>query len=230
MIMENSFEKRPYEEEFDMVGAFSDKYDSLIEDAPRNSLLGMFRDLDDTLGDVLNAKDEDNIDLIRARENIVHVMLIMAQMWSDENQDIELIATDPSTGEETVIPAPGPYYFKIMVLESSIPKNVDFNRFYLEVDGYRVGYYHVTEDYIRLASGNVAKTLVFKLYDYYTEGYKLQSMWSDEQRFNIEYSYSEHDAVSVLNLITKEAEMKTLNERRAELGLPPIEEIPIEEA
>ncbi|MBO7448960.1 MAG: hypothetical protein J6U54_01210 [Clostridiales bacterium] len=98
-----TFEKRPYEEEFDMVGAFADKYESLIEDAPRNSLLGMFRDLDDTLGDVLNAKDEDNIDLIRARENIVHVMLIMAQMWSDENQDIELSCVDPATGEEVVV-------------------------------------------------------------------------------------------------------------------------------
>ena len=101
--MSITFESRPYEEEFDMVGAFADKYDSLIEDAPRNSLLGMFRDLDDTLGDVLNLKDEDNIDLIRARENIVHTMLILAEMWSDENQDIELSCVDPATGEEVVV-------------------------------------------------------------------------------------------------------------------------------
>lgn len=42
-------------------------------------------------------------DLKEAKEYITHVALILAQMWSDENPDIELTCVDPATGEETVI-------------------------------------------------------------------------------------------------------------------------------
>lgn len=104
----NFFEKRPYEEEYDMVQAFFDKYDSLIDDAPRNSLLGMIQELDDAMVnieehivDTDHCKEDE--ELKEAKEHITHVALILAQMWSDENQDIELSCVDPATGEEVMV-------------------------------------------------------------------------------------------------------------------------------
>lgn len=108
--MSIKFEKRPYEEEFKMVDAFFDKYQTLIDDAPQNSLLGMIRDLDGAMANIEgHVTDFDNgqswydANLKEAKEHITHVALILAQMWSDENQDIELVCTDPATGEEVEI-------------------------------------------------------------------------------------------------------------------------------
>ena len=106
------FEKRPYEEEYEMMDSFFDKYQTLIDDAPQNSLLGMIRDLDDAMMEIaghridvdhLNDESEKDEHLKSAEEHITHVALILAQMWSDENQDIELVCTDPATGEEVVV-------------------------------------------------------------------------------------------------------------------------------
>jgi len=108
--MAENTERRPYDEEYDAVEAFCDKYESLIKDAPENSLLGMIRDLDNAMMgiaghqmDVDHLMTEDDENLKTSEACITHVMLILAQMWSDENQDIELVCTDPATGEEVVV-------------------------------------------------------------------------------------------------------------------------------
>ena len=105
-----TFVNRPYEEEYEMMDAFFDKYQTLIDDAPQNSLLGMIRDLDGAMGNIEgHVTDFDNgmsrydANLKEAKEHITHVALILAQMWSDENQDIELVCTDPATGEEVIV-------------------------------------------------------------------------------------------------------------------------------
>ena len=105
------FEKRPYEEEYEMVEAFFDKYQSLIDDAPQNSLLGMIRDLDDAMTeieghriDIDHMSDESEKDehIQSAKESITHVALLLAQIWADENQDIELVCIDDDeTDSET---------------------------------------------------------------------------------------------------------------------------------
>jgi hypothetical protein len=104
-------ESKTYEGELDAVDAFFDKYDALIKSAPRNSLLGMINELNDAflyIEGVIGDRDEQllpsNEDVLnQSKKHITHVALILAQMWSDENRDIELICTDPETGEETVI-------------------------------------------------------------------------------------------------------------------------------
>lgn len=108
--MDIEYKPKTYEEEYDAVEAFFDKYESLIEDAPRNSLLGMIGDLDNAVENIeehrfdMDDKGAEGYeDLTMARDDIVHVMLVLAQMWSDENQDIELVCTDPATGEEVVV-------------------------------------------------------------------------------------------------------------------------------
>lgn len=108
--MDIEYEPKTYEEEYDAVEAFCDKYESLIKDAPRNSLLGMIGELDNAMMgiaghqmDVDHLMNEDDENLKTSEACITHVMLILAQMWSDENQDIELTCVDPATGEETVI-------------------------------------------------------------------------------------------------------------------------------
>ena len=110
--MAENTERRPYDEEYDAVEAFFDKYESLIKDAPQNSLLGMIRDLDNAMVSIaghridvdhLSRESESDSNLKEAEACITHVALILAQMWSDENQDIELVCTDPATGEEVVV-------------------------------------------------------------------------------------------------------------------------------
>lgn len=103
------YEPKTYEEEFDAVDAFFDKYDTLIDTAPRNSLLGMLNDLDNAMVSIeghIAGETESYADLKEAKEHITHVSLILAQMWSDENQDIELTCVDPATGEEMVYTGP----------------------------------------------------------------------------------------------------------------------------
>ena len=103
------YEPKTYEEEFDAVDAFFDKYDALIDTAPRNSLLGMMNDLDNAMvcieGHIAGETESNtnNTDLKEAEEYITHVTLLLAQMWSDENPDIELTCVNPATGEETII-------------------------------------------------------------------------------------------------------------------------------
>lgn len=103
------YEQKTYEEEFDAVDAFFDKYDALISTASRNSLLGMLNDLDNAMvcieGHIVSETESNanNTDLKEAEAYITHVTLLLAQMWSDENPDIELTCVDPVTGEETVI-------------------------------------------------------------------------------------------------------------------------------
>lgn len=98
-----------YEEELDAVDAFFDKYDELISTASRNSLLGMCNDLDNAMvcieGHIAGETESNtnNTDLKEAEEHITHVALLLAQMWADENPDIELTCVDPATGEETII-------------------------------------------------------------------------------------------------------------------------------
>lgn len=102
---------KTFEEEYKMVEAFFDKYESLIRSAPRNSILGMINDLDDAflnIEGVIGDRDEGLLPsndraLNRSKRYITHVALILAQMWADENQDIELVCTDPATGEEVVV-------------------------------------------------------------------------------------------------------------------------------
>lgn len=103
------YEPKTYEEELDAVDAFFDKYDELISTASRNSLLGMCNDLNNAMvcieGHIVGETESDanNTDLKEAEEHITHVALLLAQMWSDENPDIELTCVDPATGEETII-------------------------------------------------------------------------------------------------------------------------------
>ena len=105
---------KTFEEEYKMVEAFFDKYESLIRSAPRNSMLGMLNDLDDAflnIEGVIGDRDEGLLPsneraLKQSKEAITHVALILAQMWSDENQDIELVCTDPATGEELSVTVP----------------------------------------------------------------------------------------------------------------------------
>ena len=110
--MNIEYEPKPYEEEYDALEAFFDKYQTLIDDAPRNSLLGMIRDLDDAMVEIaghridvdhMSNESEKDEHLQSAEEHITHVALILAQMWSDENHDVELVCTDPATGEEIEI-------------------------------------------------------------------------------------------------------------------------------
>lgn len=103
------YEPKTYEEELDAVDAFFDKYDELISTAQRNSLLGMMNDLDNAMvcieGHIVGETESNtNItDLKEAEAYITHVTLLLAQMWSDENPDIELTCVNPATGEETII-------------------------------------------------------------------------------------------------------------------------------
>lgn len=101
--MGENTEKRSYEEEYDSLEVFFDKYQKLIDDAPRNSLLGMIRDLDNAMVeiaghriDVDHMSDESEKDehLQSAEESITHVALLLAQIWADENQDIKLVCID----------------------------------------------------------------------------------------------------------------------------------------
>ena len=105
---------KTFEEEYKMVEAFYDKYESLIRSAPRNSILGMINDLDDAflnIEGVISDRDEGLLPsneraLNRSKRQITHVALILAQMWADENQGIELVCTDPATGEELSVTVP----------------------------------------------------------------------------------------------------------------------------
>lgn len=103
------YEPKTYEEELDSVDAFFDKYDTLIDTAPRNSLLGMMNDLDNAIvcieGHIVGETESNtnNTDLKEAEAYITHVTLLLAQMWSDENQGIEMTCVNPATGEETII-------------------------------------------------------------------------------------------------------------------------------
>lgn len=98
-----------YEEELDAVDAFFDKYDELISTAQRNSLLGMMNDLDNAMvcieGHIVGETESDtnNTDLKEAEAYITHVTLLLAQMWADDNPDIELTCVNPATGEEAII-------------------------------------------------------------------------------------------------------------------------------
>lgn len=102
-------ETKTYEEELDMIDAFFDKYETQISTAPRNSLLGMMNGLDNAMvcieGHIMGETESNanNTDLKEAEEYITHVTLLLAQMWADENPDIELTCVDPATGEETII-------------------------------------------------------------------------------------------------------------------------------
>ena len=92
--------------ELESLECFMGKYQSLIETAPRNSLLGMIRELDNAWSlcmPELCHSGEDDGDREEACNIITHVQLILAQMWADENQDIELSCADPATGEEVVV-------------------------------------------------------------------------------------------------------------------------------
>ena len=154
--MAENTERRPYDEEYDAVEAFFDKYESLIKDAPENSLLGMIRDLDNAMTgiaghqvDVDHLMTEDDENLKTAKACITHVTLILAQMWSDENQDIELVridgdeldsvprdielfAADPSDGEHwTVAGKPEEEKKSCLCVDCAhckVPKNMVLNR------------------------------------------------------------------------------------------------------
>lgn len=97
------YEPKTYEEELDSVDAFFDKYDTRIQSAPRNSLLGMLNDLDNAMvcieGHIMGETESNtnNTDLKEAEAYITHVTLLLAQMWADENPDIELVSTDIET-------------------------------------------------------------------------------------------------------------------------------------
>jgi len=103
------YKPKTYEEELDVVDAFFDKYDELISTAQRNSLLGMLNDLDNAMvcieGHIAGETESNtnSTDLKEAEAYITHVTLLLAQMWADENPDIELTCINPATGEETII-------------------------------------------------------------------------------------------------------------------------------
>lgn len=94
------YEPTTYEKELDSVDAFFDKYDELISKASRNSLLGMLNDLDNAMvcieGHITDETESNanNTYLKKAEEFITHVALLLAQMWSDENPDIELTSNE----------------------------------------------------------------------------------------------------------------------------------------
>lgn len=99
-----------YEEKYDAVQAFCDKYESLIDEAPEGSDLWAFKGLDDTMTDIEAVLCDDcemllpsNVDgLNRAKVQIINAMLHIAEKWSNET-DIELECVDPATGEKTII-------------------------------------------------------------------------------------------------------------------------------
>lgn len=82
---------KTYNKELDLVGTFFDRNDALIQSAPRNSLLGMLKELNEAMvnieGHCVDPRPSD-IDLKKAEAHITHVALMLAQMWSDENEDI----------------------------------------------------------------------------------------------------------------------------------------------
>lgn len=92
-----------YEEKFDAVQAFSDKYESLIDEAPEGSDLWAFRELDDAFSSIEKLGVwVRNHEWESAKEGIINAMLHIAERWANET-DVELECVDPATGEETVI-------------------------------------------------------------------------------------------------------------------------------
>ena len=92
-----------FEERQAALDVFFEKYRELIYAADENSLLGMVRMLEDTITDLEKVKEWDCVNLVRARKNVSYVECLLAQMWSDENQDIELYAADPADGENWTV-------------------------------------------------------------------------------------------------------------------------------
>lgn len=93
-----------YEQKHDAVMAFYDKYESLIKEAPENSDLWVFWELYNAYNHVLTMGVwVQNRNWSEAQKCIINAMLHIAERWSNENDDIELVCTDPATGEETVI-------------------------------------------------------------------------------------------------------------------------------
>lgn len=82
-----------YEEKYDAVQAFCDKYESLIDKAPEGSDLWAFKGLDDTMMDIEAVLCDDsemllpsNVDgLNRAKAQIINAMLHIAERWSEVN-------------------------------------------------------------------------------------------------------------------------------------------------
>lgn len=99
-----------YEEKYDAVQAFCNKYKSPIDEAPEGSDLWAFKGLDDAMTDIEAVLYDDgemllpsNVDgLNRAKVQIINAMLHIAEKWSNET-DIELECADPATGEKTII-------------------------------------------------------------------------------------------------------------------------------
>lgn len=93
-----------YEEKFDAVQAFCDKYESLIDEAPEGSDLWAFRELDDAFDSIGVVERgygiSEKFDSIRV--HLINAMLYIAERWSYET-DVELECVDPKTGEVTVI-------------------------------------------------------------------------------------------------------------------------------
>ena len=92
-----------YEEKFDAVQAFCDKYESLIDEAPEGSDLWAFRELCDSfdyVDKVQTAIWMETIESVKVR--LINAMLHIAEGWTNET-DVELECVDPKTGEVTVI-------------------------------------------------------------------------------------------------------------------------------
>jgi hypothetical protein len=92
-----------YEEKFDAVQAFCDKYKTLIDEATEGSDLWAFRELCDSFDEIDKVQTAiwmDTIGSVKVR--LINAMLHIAERWSNET-DIELSCVDPATGEETII-------------------------------------------------------------------------------------------------------------------------------
>lgn len=75
-----------YEEKFDAVQAFCDKYESLIDEAPEGSDLWAFRELCDIFDGVDQVQTAIWMDTIESvKVHLINAMLHIAERWSEED-------------------------------------------------------------------------------------------------------------------------------------------------
>ena len=97
------YEPMHYEERVAAMDCFFEKYGDWIDQATDNSLLGMICILNNAWLELENERLQNDNAIGDTLEDIMFVETLLAQMWADENQDIELSCVDPATGEETVV-------------------------------------------------------------------------------------------------------------------------------
>lgn len=89
-----------YEEKFDAVQAFCDKYESRIDEAPEGSDLWAFRELSDGFDELDRVQTEIwRGTICSLKKHLINTMLHIAERWANENDDIEFGCIEPITEE-----------------------------------------------------------------------------------------------------------------------------------